>query len=214
MFTGIVEEMGVVRAVEFTGSVNSLVIECNKVLQDIKLGDSIAVNGVCLTVSRLGNNWFGADVMPETLRRTSLSELKIGHKVNIEPALKLGARLGGHLVSGHIDGVGVITRITEEYNAVWIVVKAHEELMKYVVMKGSVAVEGTSLTVASVSNNEFGVSLIPTTRFLTTLGHKKLGDKVNIECDIISKYIEKLIVPDRNLSSNIDTEFLRSNGFI
>lgn len=219
MFTGIVEEMGVVKDVDFSGNINKLRIECTKVLEDIKLGDSIAVNGICLTVSQLGHGWFGADVMPETLRRTSLSELKSGNKVNLEPALSLERRLGGHIVSGHIDDVGVIRQIREEQNAVWIIIEAPEYVMKYIVMKGSVAVEGTSLTVAYVEEDCFGVSLIPTTRFLTTLGHKKVGHKVNIECDIIAKYIEKLLKSGESKSAvsksgSVDMAFLQQNGFI
>ncbi len=218
MFTGIVEEMGVVKGADFSENTNKLRIQCSKVLEDIKLGDSIAINGICLTVSQLGHGWFGADVMPETLRRTSLSELKSGNKVNLEPALSLERRLGGHIVSGHIDDVGVIRQIREEQNAVWIIIEAPEYVMKYIVMKGSVAVEGTSLTVAYVEEDCFGVSLIPTTRFLTTLGHKKVGHKVNIECDIIAKYIEKLLKPGQDTSthnySSIDMAFLQQNGFI
>lgn len=217
MFTGIVEEMGVAKAVDFSGGVNKIKLQSKKVLEDLKLGDSIAVNGICLTVSELGDDWFSADVMPETLRRTSLSGLKAGHKVNLERALKLGDRLGGHIVSGHVDGVGVITDVKEEQNAVWIIIEASSELAKYIIIKGSIAIEGTSLTVAKVEGNKFGVSLIPATRFITTLGYKKAGDKVNLECDVIGKYIEKLVGTGGDKSketSKINAAFLEENGFV
>ena len=218
VFTGIVEEMGAVKKIDFYGNVNKLKISCKETLRDIKLGDSISVNGVCLTVSQLGDDWFEVDVMPETLRRTSLSTLKVGEKVNLEAALKLGARLGGHIVSGHIDCVGIIKEVKEEQNAVWIIIQVPDNLMKYIIMKGSIAIEGTSLTIANVETNNFGVSLIPTTRFITTLGYKKAGDKVNIECDIIGKYIEKLLNVNEKVhtkqGSGIDANFLQSNGFI
>ena len=218
VFTGIVEEMGVVKSVNFSGNVNQLKINCEETLRDIKLGDSISVNGICLTVSQLSDDWFEVDVMPETIRRTSLCALKVGKKVNLEAALKVGARVGGHIVSGHIDCVGTIKEIKEEQNAVWIIIQVPDNLMKYIIMKGSITVEGTSLTIANIESNNIGVSLIPTTRFITTLGYKKAGDKVNIECDIIGKYIEKLLNANEKghtkQESSIDVNFLQNNGFI
>lgn len=209
--------MGVVKGINYAGTVNKIKLECSIIIEGMKPGDSISVNGVCLTVAEMGDRWFEADVMPETLRKTSLDVLKVGNRVNLEPALKLGDRFGGHIVSGHIDGIGVIKHIKDEQNARWITVELPEELMKYVVMKGSVAIEGTSLTVAQVEGNTFGVSLIPTTRFVTILGQKKAGDKVNIECDIIGKYIESLIKPNEDTNGKnggIDMEFLGQHGFI
>ncbi len=218
MFTGIVREMGVVKSIELSGVLNRIRIECSEVAREVKMGDSVSVNGICLTVSAYGNSWFEADVMPETLRKTNLSDLNVGGRVNLEPALRLEDRLGGHIVSGHIDGIGVIKQIKNEKNAVWIIIEAPQEIARYIVMKGSVAVDGTSLTVAYVEGSSFGVSLIPATRSFTTLGTKKVGDKVNVECDIIGKYIEKLIKPDNQdaeqKTGGIDMAFLEQKGFI
>ena len=218
MFTGIVEEMGVAVNVDFSGNVNKIRIRCKKTLENIKLGDSIAVNGICLTVSNFGSEWFEADVMPETLRKTSLSDIQAGSHVNLEPALRLGGRLGGHIVSGHIDGIGIIKQVKAEKNAVWLIIEAPSDIMKYIVMKGSIAIEGTSLTVAYIGKEEFGISLIPATRNVTILGNKKAGDAVNIECDIIGKYIEKLMKPEEGATikqkSSVDMTFLQQAGFI
>lgn len=216
MFTGIVQEIGVVKAVNFSGNINKLRIECKAVMKDAGLGDSIAVNGICLTVCSMGNNWFEADVMPETMRRTSLAHLKPSAKVNLEPALKIGERLGGHFVTGHIDGVGEIKESKREQNAVWVTFQASPEVLKYIVLKGSVSIDGTSLTVAEVGENTFSVSLISATLENTILGTKKIGEQVNIECDIIGKYIEKLLgTEQRNCTEKkeLDMDFFSQNGF-
>ena len=216
MFTGIVEELGKVKNIIHGRSSIRLSIECTDILHDVKIGDSIAVNGVCLTVTDLGSNWFTVDVMPETMRTTSLSKLDSSQKVNLERALRLSDRLGGHIVSGHIDGTGIIMDKTEEDNAVWLTIQAPDNILKYIVMKGSVALDGTSLTVAHVGDGCFKVSLIPHTAGTTNLGFKSAGDMVNIECDIIGKYIEKFIcgkTPEQNIKRHLTIEFLKENGF-
>ncbi|MCR4435584.1 MAG: riboflavin synthase [Clostridiales bacterium] len=218
MFTGIVEGTGRVKGIiHGTGSIK-LSIECAGILPDLKLGDSIAVNGICLTVSDLGKDWFTADVMPETMRKTNLSKLKLWEKVNLERALKLSDRLGGHIVSGHIDGTGRIIDKRNEDNAVWITIEAPQAILKYVVQKGSIALDGTSLTIAYVDENSFKVSLIPLTRGVTTLGAKNVGDTINIECDVIGKYIEKLIMVHFNEMTgggkDISMDFLKEHGYV
>lgn len=216
MFTGIVEELGKVKNIVRGSSSIRLTMECEKVLSDIKIGDSIAVNGICLTATDFGANWFAADVMPETMRKTSLEKLQLTEKVNLERALRLSDRLGGHIVSGHIDGTGIITGRQNEDNALWLTIEAPADVLKYVIMKGSVALDGTSLTVAYVDESCLKVSLIPHTAELTILGSKKAGDKVNIECDMVGKYIEKLIKGETQVESSkksITMDFLRENGF-
>ncbi|MDF2522461.1 MAG: riboflavin synthase, alpha subunit [Clostridiales bacterium] len=217
MFTGIIEEMGKVKGI--IRSINSikLSIECRTILKDMKLGDSIAVNGICLTATDFGDSWFTADVMPETMRRTNLDKLKPSGYVNLERALSVSDRLGGHIVSGHIDGIGTIIEKKEEDNAVWLTIEAPQEILKYIVQKGSVALDGTSLTVAYIDNRSFKISLIPLTRGVTVLGIKEVGDKLNIECDVIGKYIEKLIICQTNATNNnkgLSMDLLKENGFI
>lgn len=217
MFTGIVEEIGTVAAIKHGSKSAELTFECQAVIKDVKLGDSICVNGICLTVTSLGSKEFTADAMPETMRRTNLGSLKKGDRVNLERALRLGDRLGGHIVSGHIDGTGEITAREEDDNAIWLTVAANLSILKYIVLKGSVALDGTSLTVAYVDESCFRVSLIPLTQGFTTLGSKKTGDRVNIECDVLGKYVEKLLLfgeecknrPKKDLS----IDFLRESGF-
>ncbi len=217
MFTGIVEELGKVKSISYGSKSIKLMINCNKVIEGTRVGDSMAVNGVCLTVTDMGNEFFIADVMPETLRKTSLKDLNVSSFVNLERALKLSDRLGGHLVSGHIDGTGVISEKEEEDNAVWYSIKADEEILKYIILKGSVAIDGTSLTVAYVDDGIFKVSLIPHTREVTILGAKKAGDTVNIEVDQIAKYVERLTLfnnKDQDNKSRLSMDFLRDNGFL
>ncbi|KNY28487.1 riboflavin synthase [Pseudobacteroides cellulosolvens] len=217
MFTGIVEELGKVKSISYGSKSIKLIINCNKVIEGTRVGDSIAVNGVCLTVTDMGNEFFIADVMPETLRKTSLNDLAVSSFVNLERALKLSDRLGGHLVSGHIDGTGIISEKEEEDNAAWYSIKADEEILKYIILKGSVAIDGTSLTVAYVDDGIFKVSLIPHTREVTILGTKKAGDTVNIEVDQIAKYVEKLTLfnnKDQDNKSRLSMDFLRDNGFL
>lgn len=216
MFTGIVEEIGIIKEIIRKSQSIRLSIACSKILGDVKIGDSIAVNGICLTVTDMGSSCFFADVMPETMRRTGLNRLSISDKVNLERALKLSDRLGGHIVTGHIDGTGIVTSRIEEDNAIWLTIEADDNILKYMVMKGSVTLDGTSLTVAYVDENCFKVSLIPHTAGKTILGSKNLGDQLNIECDLIGKYVEKLIYSnklDRKVKKDISIEFLKSNGF-
>lgn len=217
MFTGIVEEVGKVRGIVHGSKSIKLSIQCSKIMDDVKLGDSIAVNGICLTVTNKRSDEFTADVMPETMRKTGLGNLKVGDDVNLERALRLSDRLGGHIVSGHIDGTGVLVDKTQEDNAIWLTIEAAKDVIKYIVMKGSVALDGTSLTVAFIDEKCFKVSLIPFTAGITTLGSKEVGSKINIECDMLGKYIEKLIFyynsEENNEKEVISLDFLRNNGF-
>lgn len=192
MFTGIVEECGTVLGVLKNGVSGSVQIQASTVLEGTKTGDSIAVNGVCLTVTKLTKSSFTADVMAETFRRTNLGNLGKNSRVNLERAMAANGRFGGHIVSGHIDGTGIISRIKEEGNAVWIYISAPQSILNLIVEKGSVAVDGISLTVAAVSDKEFAVSVIPHTRENTALSGKKTGAVVNLENDIIGKYVQKL----------------------
>jgi len=212
LFTGIIEEVGQVARI----GGGSLVINCAKVIEDVHLGDSIAVNGVCLTVTHFDKSSFTADVMPETVRRTSLAELKKGSPVNLERALTLASRLGGHIVSGHIDGTGEIVKFADEGNAILMTISAGPELLRYIVEKGSVALDGISLTVAKVTDSDFTVSLIPHTREVTNLGSKKTGSPINIETDVLGKYVEKMLQGQREpqqSQSTLTLDFLRENGF-
>lgn len=193
MFTGIIEEIGSVKRVSVGGKSGSIEIAAKKVLEGTKVGDSIAVNGVCLTVTSLGSSSFTADVMAETLRRSSLGSLSLGNGVNLERAMAADGRFGGHLVSGHIDGTGTISKMQKEENAVWVHIQANSEILNLIVEKGSIAIDGISLTVAGVSDSEFSVSVIPHTAKETTLLSKKAGDTVNLENDIIGKYVQKLL---------------------
>lgn len=219
MFTGIVEEVGRVSSIKNSTNSAILTIEAEKVLEESKIGDSISVNGVCLTVTDISSKSFSADIMHESLKRSSLGELKKGSRVNLERALKLSTRLGGHIVSGHIDGVGKIKSIKKDDNAVWYCIEANEKILKYIIEKGSVAIDGISLTVAEENDKDFSVSVIPHTRAASNLSEKKIGSRVNIENDCIAKYVEKLLYLDGDISkekskeSNIDMKFLIENGF-
>lgn len=218
MFTGIVEEIGIVIKIENGVKSSRILIKANKVLEKTKMGDSICTNGVCLTVANISSNTFEADVMAETLRRSNLGTFKTGSKVNLERALTLEGRLGGHILSGHIDGVGEILSFVKEDNAVWITIKAKTEILKYIVEKGSIAIDGVSLTVVYVDDETFKVSIIPHTGEETILLTKLLGSTVNLECDVIGKYVEKLLGFKNNEKSNkkssISEDFLRNNGFL
>lgn len=211
MFTGIIEEVGRIRRI----GGGQLAVDCAKVVEDVQLGASIAVNGICLTVTAFDKNHFTADVMPETVRRTSLSELGKGSPVNLERALTLSARLGGHIVSGHIDGTGEILSFQEEGNAILMKIVAGPDLLRYIVEKGSVALDGISLTVASVTEKDFTVSLIPHTREVTNLGYKKAGSTINIETDVLGKYVEKMIMGQQPVQKpgGLTRSFLAENGF-
>lgn len=208
MFTGIVEELGEILGRQHYKDSIALVIRGNKVIAGLKVGDSIAVNGVCLTVAQISAAVFYADVMPETLRKTNLYELKAGEKVNLERALPVGGRLGGHFVSGHIDGTGTIIGEKREDNAQVKRISAGKQVIRYVVQKGSIAVDGVSLTVVDVDQDSFSVSLIPHTAKYTTLGYKKNGDKVNLEADMLGKYVEKFFLnaTEADISSELNFE--------
>ncbi|MFZ5351861.1 MAG: riboflavin synthase [Bacillota bacterium] len=216
MFTGLIEEIGTIKSIVKTADSARINISADKVLQDVRLGDSISTNGVCLTVTKFDKSSFWVDVMPETMRRSNLKNLQSGSRVNLERALRFGDRLGGHIVSGHIDGIGIVSSLKEEDNATWVSVEASEEILRYIVHKGSVAIDGTSLTVAYVEDKMFKVSIIPLTRDKTTLLEKKVGDEVNLECDMIGKYVEKLMSFSQNgkKARTIDMDFLRENGFM
>ncbi|HOV78523.1 MAG TPA: riboflavin synthase [Bacillota bacterium] len=216
MFTGIVEELGTLRSVRKGADSAQLVIAAEKIIPGLRIGDSVAVNGVCLTAVRFDDRGFTADVMAETLYKTNLGTLKSGDRVNLERALRLGDRVGGHLVSGHIDGVGTVSRLEKHDIATLVTVKAPDEVMRYVIKKGSVAVDGISLTVVDLTDDSFLVSLIPHTAASTTLGRKRIGDTVNLEGDIIGKYVEKLLNRKENntAGSGLTMGFLAEHGFI
>lgn len=219
MFTGIVEEVGTIKEIKKGTKSAVLTIKGDVVTQGSILGDSIAVNGVCLTVTSLSGNIFTADVMAETMRRTSLGALVQGSKVNLERAMAANGRFGGHIVSGHIDGTGVIKDYTREDNAVWVTIGADKKILKYIIEKGSIAIDGISLTVAYVDSTCFKVSIIPHTASETTLLTKKPGDIVNLENDVIGKYVEKLlhfdkVEEEKQTSSGISEDFLMKNGFM
>ena len=216
MFTGIVEEIGTVRRVVSGQMDGSLEIQAKLVLEGTKIGDSIAVNGVCLTVTSLRDGGFTADVMPETLRRSKLGSLRGGDSVDLERAMAAGGRFGGHIVSGRIDGVGAVTGLRREGTATWVTVAAPPEILRYIVEKGSIAINGVSLTVAAVTERDFSVSLIPHTGTQTILLQKKPGDRVNLENDIVGKYVARLLspaAPGPATESRITMEFLREHGF-
>lgn len=193
MFTGIIEEIGRIKSVRRGTKSVTLDVEAPFVMQGTRIGDSIATNGVCLTVTTMSPQGFTADVMPETVARTSLAELRAGSEVNLERALTLQSRLGGHIVQGHVDGTGKVCRRTSDDNAVWLWVECPAALMRHIIEKGSVTIQGVSLTVAKVEDGRFAVSLIPHTQGKTTLHSVKVGDTVNLETDVIAKYVEKLL---------------------
>jgi len=207
MFTGIIEELGTLKSLNG----GRIEITCEKILEDVKIGDSISTNGICLTVTDFAENFFAADVMPETLRRTSLEELNIGGAVNLERAMKVGDRLGGHIVSGHIDGTGKISDIRTDGNAVFINISAENFLLKQIAAKGSVALDGISLTVVDAAADFFSVSMIPHTRAVTNFKFKRVGSIVNIETDILAKYVDRLI--NFKTAPALTKDFLLENGF-
>lgn len=207
MFTGIIEECGTVSSISKSGISGAIEILAKTVLGGTKTGDSIAVNGVCLTVTEKSGSSFTADVMAETFRRSNLGNLGKNSRVNLERAVPADGRFGGHIVSGHIDGTGIISRIADEGNAVWFFITASQPILSRIVEKGSVAVDGISLTVASVTDSEFAVSVIPHTREQTSLSEKKCGDIVNLENDIIGKYVQKFIgIQQKNEAAESQSE--------
>ncbi len=222
MFTGLIEEMGVLRSVQRRGEAMIMGVSASKVLEDVKLGDSIAVNGVCLTVVSFDRTSFEVDVMPETYRHTNLSSLKPGAPLNLERAMQAGGRFGGHLVQGHVDGVGTIRGRTAEANAVVFAIEPNEPAMlRHVVQQGSVTLDGISLTVVSTNRDEgiFTVSIIPHTLRETVLQHKHSGDSLNIECDILGKYVDHLLgwrdqAASTRKTGGLTESMLRDNGFM
>lgn len=223
MFTGIIEEIGKIKGIHKGKSSAVLEISASKVLEDVHLGDSIAVNGVCLTVTSFGDSWFKVDVMHESMNRSSLSVLKSGSHVNLERAMAANGRFGGHIVSGHVDGMGTVRSVERDDNAVWYTITAAPTIMKYIVEKGSITIDGISLTVAKVGHDNFSVSIIPHTLKETILAEKRPGDVVNLENDMIGKYVERFVSIgaaslydgqfEEKKESGITMEFLAKNGF-
>ncbi|KXH79321.1 riboflavin synthase [Sporosarcina sp. HYO08] len=215
MFTGIVEEVGTILAIRQGANSLTLSIRCSKVLSDVQKGDSIAVDGVCLTVATYSDEQFTADVMPETVKATTIQSLRTGSTVNLERAMAANSRFGGHIVSGHVDATGEIIARKRESNAIYMEIMLSPDLLKYLIPKGSIAVDGTSLTVFGVTDNSFIISLIPVTQDDSIIGHKQIGDRVNIECDMLAKYMERLMTMDkRNANSGISMESLAASGFL
>jgi len=216
VFTGLIEEIGNLRQIiPFPHS--GLRIEAQTVLEGTQLGDSIAVNGVCLTVTALDNRWFTVDVMPETQRRSNLGQLRPGDRVNLERATRADGRLDGHMVQGHIDGRGRIQRKVREGNAIWVTVEAPPEVLHYLVPRAFIAVDGASLTIARLEGNSFAVSLIPHTQSHITLAEQPVGYQVNLEVDIVAKYVERLlqhIAAPGGKGGTIDREYLTRHGFV
>ena len=215
MFSGIIETVGSIRTLNKDAKGARIAIEAPGVLDGVQLGDSIALNGVCITVVDFDESNFEADLSVETLRRTNLGELAVGDRCNLERAMALGERLGGHLVSGHVDGVGRILGRKPEGDSIWLTFEAPVEVMRYVVYKGSIAVDGISLTVAACDDETFSVSIIPHTSEQTTLTEKKDGAAVNLEADLIGKYVEKLLAPhaDSRIQGGVTMEKLREQGY-
>lgn len=215
MFTGIVEEIGTVERIRRGRHSAVLTVRAEVVLEDTRIGDSIAVNGICLTVTAMSGRSFSADVMHETLDRSALAGLSPGAPVNLERAMPANGRFGGHMVAGHVDGVGRILRIRRDDTALWYTVAAEPELLRYVVEKGSIAIDGISLTVAKVTGRDFSISAIPHTAAHTSLARRREGDLVNLETDIVGKYVEKLLspVPGQGEGNAITRDFLSRYGF-
>ena len=220
MFTGIIEEIGSIQGIKRGSKSSALTVQGKIIFEDLRIGDSVAVNGVCLTVASRAQDSFTSDVMHETLSRSSLGQLKTGSRVNLERAMPAAGRFGGHIVSGHIDGTGVIAKIKNDDNAIWYTVDAPEIIMNYIVEKGSIAIDGISLTVAKVNTRDFSVSIIPHTAKSTILSEKSVGDAVNLENDIIGKYVEKFMktgypqMQRQKAQSEITEQFLLKAGYL
>lgn len=215
MFTGLVEEMGKVERISPKGGGKELVISAERVLQGTHIGDSISINGACLTVTWIEGNRFAVDLSPETLRRSNLNDLSLGDMVNLERPLRLSDRLGGHLILGHVDEVGRVVSTRREGESILITIRVSPDGMRYIVEKGSVCIDGVSLTIAAVRTDSFDIALIPHTLKVTTLGLKGPGDRVNVEYDIIGKYVERLLtINGRANGGGVTREFLREHGFL
>ncbi|ABS23042.1 riboflavin synthase [Bacillus cytotoxicus] len=214
MFTGIVEELGTVSTMKQSGDAMKLTIQARFILSDIKIGDSIAVNGICLTATSFTESHFTVDVMPETMKSTSLRMLKQHSQVNLERAMAANGRFGGHFVTGHIDGTGTIVSKKQHYNAIYYKIKMPNHLLRYCLQKGSIAIDGTSLTIFDVDDNSITISLIPHTVSESIIGTKEAGDIVNIECDMIGKYIEQFMSQPTKRNNSVTESFLHENGFL
>ncbi|WP_299088235.1 riboflavin synthase [uncultured Metabacillus sp.] len=214
MFTGIIEEIGTIKSVQGSKDAIVFTIGAKKIMNDISLGDSIAVNGVCLTVTEYNSATFSVDVMPETVKSTSLNQLKQGSMVNLERAMAANGRFGGHFVSGHVDGIAKIIKKQRVSNAVYYELQLSEELTETLIHKGSITIDGISLTIFGLEKDKVMISIIPHTLTGTILGTKDVGDIVNIECDMIGKYIKKFLNQQVNpKSSSLSKSFLEENGF-
>lgn len=216
MFTGLVVELGTVQLLRREGSSYHLTVSAAKVMHNLKIGDSVAVNGACLTVVNINDQQFTADVMPETVRLTNIGSLQAGDKVNLERTLRLCDGLDGHIVSGHVEGLGTITGKKPEGIAVAVRIDTEARLLKYIIPKGSIAIDGISLTVTKVDDCGFSVAIIPHTAKETTLGFKNVGDKVNLETDIIGKYVEKMLSlgDNKQTAAVLNKNMLMENGFL
>lgn len=217
MFTGIIEEIGTVKKIQkVSDQAVTMTISSRKILEDVGLGDSISVNGICLTVTHFTSDYFEVDAMPETIKATSLNSLKKGSSVNLERAMAANGRFGGHFVSGHIDATGKIVKKKKEQNAIYYDIEIPNDLTKYILPKGSITVDGTSLTIFGIQKSIFTISLIPHTAKETILGEKEEGDIVNIECDMLAKYVQKMLQNDDHEQkvNRISKDFLQQNGFM
>lgn len=221
MFTGLIEEVGVLRGVSSGGEMMVLNIGASLIMGDLKIGDSVSVNGVCLTATSIGEHSFTVDVMPQTYRNSNLKELRSGSKMNLERAMAAGGRFGGHIVQGHVDGTGEIRSVKRDQNAVvFEITPDKNSLFKYIIPKGSITIDGISLTVVNTTSSAFTVSIIPHTLGETVLNHKRSGDSINIECDVLGKYVDHLLhyrgagSEEEESSSRISHDFLAANGFV
>ncbi|AIQ53710.1 riboflavin synthase [Paenibacillus sp. FSL R7-0331] len=221
MFTGLIEEIGVLRGVSSGGEMMVLSIGASLIMSDLKIGDSVAVNGVCLTATSVSEHSFTVDVMPQTYRNSNLKELRSGSRMNLERAMAAGGRFGGHIVQGHVDGTGEIRSVKRDQNAVvFEITPDRNSLFKYIIPKGSITLDGISLTVVNTSSAAFSVSIIPHTLGETVLTHKRPGDSINIECDVLGKYVDHLLhyrgagSEEEESSSRISRDFLAANGFV
>ena len=214
MFTGLIEEIGQVKNIKSISGGISLNIAAKKIMNDIKIDDSVACNGVCLTVTSVGNNHFQADAVGATLEKTTLKSIRKGQQLNLERAVRLTDRLGGHLVQGHVNGIGSISQINKLGENFYLEVVIPENLKKYVIDEGSIAIDGISLTIAKLMNNHVGVSVIPHTWENTTLTYKRIGDSVNIETDLIAKYVEKLLTGGKDDENIFSDRWFKKLGYL
>ncbi|WP_054941409.1 riboflavin synthase [Paenibacillus ihuae] len=221
MFTGLIEEVGVLRGVSSGGEMMVLNIGASLIMGDLKIGDSVSVNGVCLTATSIGEHSFTVDVMPQTYRNSNLKELRSGSRMNLERAMAAGGRFGGHIVQGHVDGTGEIRSVKRDQNAVvFEITPDKNSLFKYIIPKGSITIDGISLTVVNTTSSAFTVSIIPHTLGETVLNHKRPGDSINVECDVLGKYVDHLLhyrgagSEEEESSSRISHDFLAANGFV